>query len=95
MGKFISMQQKFARGMTERQMSVMTDRKHFDRSKKERPHSGTLWKADKSGGDIHGGWKNGSSWKKPASVAGIAAPAAVGLYFILRNRRSSQLRAAA
>jgi short-subunit dehydrogenase len=91
MGKFMALQQKFARGMTERQMSMMTDRKHFDRSRKERHHSGTLWKAAKYG-NIHGGWKNGSVWKKPASVAGIAAPAAVGLYFVLRNRRSSQLR---
>ena len=94
MGKFMAMQQKFAPGMTEKQMSLMTDRKHFDRSKKVKPHSGTLWSADKSGdGDIHGGWKNGSSWRKSASVAGIAAPAAaVGLYLVLKNRRSSQLR---
>jgi short-subunit dehydrogenase len=93
MGKFMAMQQKFARGMTEKQMSVMTDRKHFDRSRRERHHSGTLWNADRFGkGDIHGGWKNGSAWKKPVSVAGIAGPAALGLYLVLKNRRSSQLR---
>lgn len=96
MGKFMAMEQMFARGMTEKRMSVMTKRKFFDRSRKERPHSGILWKVDKSdNGDIHGGWRNESSWKKPVSVAGIAAPAAVGLYFILKNRRSSQLRAVA
>jgi short-subunit dehydrogenase len=96
MGKFMAMQQKMARGMTEKQMSLMTEKKHFDRSQKERGNSGILWKANKSGdGDIHGGWKNGSSWKKSASVAGIAAPAALGLYIVLKNRRSSQLRKAA
>jgi len=96
MGKFMAMQQKMARGMTEKQMSLMTEKKHFDRGQKERGNSGTLWKTDKSNeGAIHGGWKNGSSWKKPVSVAGIAAPAALGLYFVLKNRRSSQLAEAA
>jgi NADP-dependent 3-hydroxy acid dehydrogenase YdfG len=97
MGKVMAMQQKSAPGMTEKQTSVMTDREHFDRSKKVRGHSGTLWTGDKSGdGDIHGDWKYGSShWKKPVAVAGIAAPAALGLYFVLKNRRSSQLRVAA
>jgi hypothetical protein len=97
MGKFMAMQQKMARGMTEKQMSLMTEKKHFDRSQKERGNSGTLWKSDKSNeGAIHGGWKNGSAtWKKPVSVATIAAPAALGLYFVLKNRRSSQLAKAA
>src|SRR3954468_14805422 len=96
MGKFMAMQQKLSRGMTEKQMALMTEKKHFDYNTKERGNSGTLWKGSKSDqGDIHGGWKNGSSWKKPVSVAGMAAPAAVGLYFILKNRRSSQLGEAA
>lgn len=97
MGKFISMQQKMARGMTEKQMALMTEKKHFDRSRRERGNSGSLWKANRgeSEGEIHGGWNNGASWKKPVSIAGVAAPAAVGLYFALKNRRSSQLREAA
>ncbi len=97
MGKFMALQQKMARGMTEKQMALMTEKKHFDRSQRERGNSGSLWKANQgeSEGDIHGGWKNGSSWKKPVSIAGVAAPAALGLYFALKNRRSSQLEKAA
>jgi short-subunit dehydrogenase len=95
MGKFVALQQKLARGLTEKQMSVMSERKQFDRSKRERGHSGILWNPAKSeDGDIRGGWKNGSSWKKPVSVASVAAPAAIGLYLVLRNRKASQLREA-
>jgi short-subunit dehydrogenase len=93
MGKFMAMQQKLARGATEKQMAAMTERKHFDRGRHERPSSGTLWRSDRSDeGAIHGDWKNGSSWKKPVSVAGVAAPAVLGLFLVLKNRRSSQLR---
>ena len=97
MGKFMAMQQKMARGMTEKQMALMTEKKHFDRNRPERGTSGSLWKATQgeSEGDIHGGWKNGSSWKKPVSIVGVAAPAAIGIYFALKNRRSSQLEKAA
>jgi short-subunit dehydrogenase len=91
MGKFMAMQQKMARSMTEKQMAVMTDKKHIDRSRTERPNSGTLWKTDDSNeGAIHGGWKkNGSSWTKPVSIASVAAPAAIGIYLALKNRRTS------
>jgi short-subunit dehydrogenase len=97
MGKFMAMQQKMARGMTEKQMALMTEKKHFDRNSRERGNSGSLWKASQgeSEGDIHGGWKSGSSWKKPVSIAGVAAPAALGIYFALKNKRSSQLEKAA
>jgi short-subunit dehydrogenase len=96
MGRFMSEQHKVARGLTEKELSVMTDRKHFDRRKKESPNSGTLWKADDSeDGDIRGGWKNGSSMNKPISTAAIAGPVGLALWLILRKRKSSQLRAVA
>lgn len=95
MGKVMAMQNQFARGMTEKQMALMTKRKHFDRKKKVHGHSGTLWSSSRSDeGAIHGGWKSQSRWKKPF-VAGVATPAAIGIYLMVKNRRSSRLREAA
>ena len=96
MGKVMSMQQKISRKGTEKQMAVMTDRKHFDKSKRVKGHSGNLFQGSKSNeGEIHGGWKNGSSAnrKKPLTALAVAAPVAVGVYALLKNRKSSQLRA--
>jgi short-subunit dehydrogenase len=107
MGKWISEQQKVARGATEKQMAWMIDRKHFDRSKPERPNSGAIHEADESPrGSIRGGWKSesskGRSWEeegersgaaKPLKIAGIAA---LGIFFLIKSRRKSpDLRAAA
>ncbi|HWR16529.1 MAG TPA: SDR family oxidoreductase [Terriglobales bacterium] len=92
MGKWMGIQQKLSRPVTEKEMALMTDRKHFDKSKKVDAHSGTLWNPSKSEkGEIHGGWKNGSKMKKPLSAAAMAVPALVGLYVVLKNRKSSQL----
>ena len=94
MGKVMSMQHKVARSTTEKQMALMTDRKHLDKSKKVKGHSGNLFKGSKSNdGEIHGGWKNGSSAKKPLTALAVAAPVAVGVYALLKQRKSSQLRA--
>jgi short-subunit dehydrogenase len=94
MGKFMATQQRLSRRLTEKQMAKMTEKKHFDRSKPQKATSGTLWKPDKSSeGEIHGGWKNGSSGiRKPISAIAVAAPALFGLYVVLKNRRSSQVR---
>jgi hypothetical protein len=94
MGKVMGIQQSISRKVTEKQMAKMVEKSHFDRSKKEKGHSGILWKSSKSeDGDIHGGWKNGSNMKKPISAVAVAAPALLGLYVVLKNRKSSQLRA--
>jgi len=103
MGKWISEQQKVARGTTEKQMAWMIDRKHFDRSRKEAHNSGALHAPNTSKGRIRGGWKNGGSkelrWKedagsssaaKPLKIAGIVAPAAVGIFLFIKNRRRSE-----
>ncbi len=95
MGKLMSMQQKIARSLTEKQMSIMTDRKHLDKSTKEKPHSGTLWKANKrADGDIRGGWKKDSGIVRPLTIA-TAAPIGLAIWLMLRKNKSSQLRAAA
>ena len=96
MGKWMGMQQRLSRNLTEKQMAAFTERKHFDRNTRERPNSGNLFKTSRSEhGDIRGGWKNGSRVPKPVSAIAVAAPAAVGIYLLLKNRKSSQLRAAA
>lgn len=96
MGKFISAQQKVARGATEKQMAWMIDRKHFDRGQKEKRHSGSIHEPDTSErGAIHGGWKNGGGAKKPLKIAGIVGPAALGVFLLIKNRRSHELKQAA
>jgi short-subunit dehydrogenase len=95
MGKVMSMQQKVARNLTEKQMSWMASRSNFDRSKKEKPHSGSLWKANKgANGDIRGGWKKDSGFVRPLTLA-TAAPIGLAVWLMLRKNKSSQLRAAA
>jgi short-subunit dehydrogenase len=94
MGKVMATQQKLSRKLTEKQMAKLTEKKHFDRSQREEPTSGILWNPNKSEEEgIRGGWKNGGSGiKKPVSAVAVAAPALLGLYVVLKNRKSSQVR---
>jgi short-subunit dehydrogenase len=95
-GKWFNVQNKLMRRGTEKQMAWHADRTYVDRDQEEKEHSGALFKADRSGnGDIHGGWKNGNSEKKSSSslsTIAMVAPAALGIYVLLKGRRSSQLR---
>lgn len=99
MGRWMSAQQKIARGTTEKEMAWMIDHKHFDRNRREKPSSGSIHEPDLSEeGDIRGGWKEEQSRGgalKVLKVASIIAPAAFGTFFLLRNRKSDELRDAA
>jgi NAD(P)-dependent dehydrogenase (short-subunit alcohol dehydrogenase family) len=93
MGQFVGLQQRISRRLTEKQMAKMAQKGNFDRARHQKPTSGILWEPDKSAGDIRGGWKDGSSGiKKPISAVAVAAPALLGLYVVLKKRKSSQIR---
>jgi short-subunit dehydrogenase len=91
-GKLMAAQQKVARGLTEKQMAWMTDRKHMDRSRRERRSSKSIHKPDAAEeGAIRGGWKNGFRGRKPLKALGMIAPAAFGIYFLAKKRRVPEL----
>lgn len=106
-GKWLATQQKIARGATEKQMAKMIDRKHFDRSQREERNSGAIrepntseegkirggWKGEE--GKSRGDWKNGGSRSKPFKIAGLVAPAAIGIYLAARKLRKESQELAA
>jgi short-subunit dehydrogenase len=97
-GKWLAAQQKIARGATEKQMAYMVDRKHFDRDQPEKRNSGAIHEPDSSEeGKIHGGWKDGGSGSNTRSfkIAGMVAPAAIGIYLLARNYKKEALNKAA
>jgi len=92
-GKWLSAQNKFARGATEKQMAWMVDRKHFDRRHHEKHTSGAIH--DPEGfddGHIHGGWQSRSHAAKPLKIASLLAPAALGIFLLVKkNRKADEL----
>ena len=95
-GKFMALQQKLARKATEKQMAWMADRGHLDRNKRERSKSGNLYKPSSDEGAIRAGWKNGVASGQTLKTIGMIAPAALGIYFLIRGKqRTTQVDRAA
>lgn len=93
-GKFISGMTKVAQELASRQMAFMSERRQFDRSERVRQHSGTLFKAMKSGAGVRGGWKQPTSTgTKIAAVLGVLVPAGTAA-IIVRRKGRQRLRAA-
>jgi short-subunit dehydrogenase len=88
-GKFMAAQQKFARRATEKQMAWMADHGHLDYSKRERSKSGNLYEPGSDEGAIRAGWKEGSGAGKALKTIGMVAPAALGIYFLVRGKHAT------
>jgi len=94
-GKFMAAQQKISRRLTEKQMALMANRGHIDRSKPEAPKSGNLYEPGEDEGSVRAGWKNSSGTGKVLKTVGMIAPAAVGIYFLVRGKQPESLERAA
>ncbi|MGZ4787136.1 MAG: SDR family oxidoreductase [Terriglobales bacterium] len=91
-GQFMAAQQKISRKATEKQMAWMADRGHLDRSKHERSKSGNLYEPGSDEGAIRAGWTNGSRSGGALKTIGMIAPAALGIYLLVKGRGSSEYK---